>query len=223
MSESSISNTKTSPPLHVIMIAAYISILPFICYVDSTRLGLSSDHETLSSPSRHSAVDSYMLDTSRPFPPITDTKSIEDQKTYQRNNFESLKTSEFLQNDIKDKVHFLSSSYAAALLSSSTLSVEELPKPHVEDQVATGATSVSKNKESKHNHKHQHHKKHHSKKRHHKVYRLKILIKLSPRARFGSLFHYSRGIHNKISFRHSQWTLLMKRIYKFTNSNILEC
>ena len=86
------------------MIAVYISILPFICYADSTRLGLSSDHDTLSSSSRRTAVDGYMFDTSKLFSPLTDMKSVENQKTYQRNNFEKLKSSEIFQNDIKEKV-----------------------------------------------------------------------------------------------------------------------
>ena len=160
------------------MIAVYISILPFICCADSTRLGLSSDHATLSSSSRRTAVDGYMFDPSKLFSPLTDIKSFEHQKTYQRNNFEKLKSSEIFQNDIKEKVHILSSASAAALLSSSTLSIEELPKPRVEQQAATGTPSVAAKNDSKHNQKHQHHKKHHSKKRHHKVYRLKILVKI---------------------------------------------
>ena len=151
------------------MIAVYICILPLICCADPARLDLSSDHEILSSP-RHTAVDSYMFDPSRSFSTLIDTKSIEDQKTYQRNNLKNLKPSELFQNDVKEKVYLLSSSSAAALLSSSTLSVEELPKPQVEKQIPTGATSVLKKKDSKHNNQHQHHKKHHSKKKHHKVY-----------------------------------------------------
>ena len=150
------------------MLAIYSSLLAVLCYDDTNALDSTSNRQIRSSPSSHAALDNPILDESETFIPLIDIKHISNSKTYD-NSFKNLNPSELFQNIKKKKIHVLSSASASALLSSSTLSVDELPKPQIQKQTPTGATAVSKKKDGKH-HRHEHNNKHHSKKRHHKVH-----------------------------------------------------
>ena len=136
------------------MVAIYSSLLAVLCYADSNALDSASNRQLLSSPSHSEPLDNSMFDASESFIPLIDTKRILNARTHDK-SFENLKTSELFQNSKKLKAHLLSSASASALLSSSTLSVDELPKPQIQKQTPTGATAVSKKKDGKHHHKHQ--------------------------------------------------------------------
>ena len=164
ISRSSSLRTKSAPILNVIMVAIYSSLLVVLCYAEERDTLTNRQHS-----SRPDTRSNSMFDSTDLFIPLIDTKHISNSKPTD----ESLKTlmnSKLFKKYKSEKVHILSSASASALLSSSTLSVDELPKPQVQKQTPTGATSVLNKKDDVHQHKHQHRNKHrHSKKRHHKV------------------------------------------------------
>ena len=160
---------KPAPGSNVIMVAIFSSLLAVLCCADSNALNSKSKNQIHSS-SFHAAkaLDNSLFDESELFIPLLDTKHISNTRNYDK-SYENPEASQFFQDRKKEKIHILSSAAASALLSSSTLSVDQLPEPQIQKQTPTGATSVSKTKNGKHHHKGQHHK-HHSKKRHHKVF-----------------------------------------------------
>ena len=167
LSRSSSLRTKSAPILNVIMVAIYSSLLVVLCYAE--ELETLTNRQTLSHSSRPDKLRNSIFDSTDLFIPLIDTKHISNSKTSDE-SLHNLKNSKLFKKYKGEKVHILSSAAASALLSSSTLSVDELPKPQVQKQTPTGATSVLKEKDDVHQHKHQHRNKHrHSKKRHHKV------------------------------------------------------
>ena len=154
------------------MAAIYSSFLIVFFFADEVLSESVKNRQKLSHVPTHSdKVQRHksVFDSTDLFIPLIDTKHISNSKTSDE-SFENLKNSKLFQKYKKEKVHLLSSASASALLSSSTLSVDELPKPQVQKQTPTGATSILKKKDNTtHHHKHQHRNKHHSKKRHHKV------------------------------------------------------
>ena len=173
--------TKSAPILNVIMAAIYSSFILVFFFADEVLSETVKNHQKSSHvvPSRSDEVQRHksVFDSTDLFIPLIDTKHLSNSKTSEE-NFENLKNSKILQKYKKEKVHLLSSASASALLSSSTLSVDELPKPQVQKQTPTGATSTLKKNDNNtaHHHKHQHRSKHHNKKRHHKVLNCYILL-----------------------------------------------
>ena len=178
LSKSSSVWTKSAPVLLVIMVSIYSSLVTVVlCYTDS-KSSLETNYQTNSYSSDHNRYserdkESSSFNNKDLFIPLIDTKHSLNAKTSEK-SLENLKNSRaFKQYQEKTKVHIISSASASALLSSSTLSVDELPKPQVQKQTPTGATSSMSNikdsNNTNHRHKHQHRSKHHSKKRHHKV------------------------------------------------------
>ena len=165
LSRSSILRTKSTIMFNVIMVAIYSSLLAVLCYAEESDT--LTNRKTLSS--RPDTLQNSVLDSTDLFIPLIDTQHISNSKTSDE-SLEILKNSNLFKKYKSKKLHILSSASASALLSSSTLSVDELPKPQVQKQTPTGATSVLNKNDSAHQHKHQHRNKHrHSKKRHHKV------------------------------------------------------
>ena len=164
--------TKSAPILDVIMAAIYSSFIIVFFFADEVLSETVKNHQRSSHVPTHSdEVQGHksVFDSTDLFIPLIDTKHLSNSKTSDA-SFENLKNSKIFQKYKKEKVHVLSSASASALLSSSTLSVDELPKPQVQKQTPTGATSTLKKKDNTtHHHKHQHRNKHHNKKRHHKV------------------------------------------------------
>ena len=172
LSRTSSRRTKSAPTLNVIMAAIFSSVFIVFFFADEVLSeAVKNEQKSAHVPSpvdkvqRHNSV----FDSTDLFIPLIDTKHLSNSKTSDE-SFENLKNSKLFQKYKKEKVHLLSSASASALLSSSTLSVDELPKPQVQKQTPTGATSTVKKKDNTtHHHKHQHRNKHHNKKRHHKV------------------------------------------------------
>ena len=209
LSKSSSVWTKSAPVLLVIMVSIYSSLVTVVlCYTDSES-SLETNYQTNSYSSDHNRYseqdkESSSFNNKDLFIPLIDTKHSLNAKTSEK-SLENLKNSRaFKQYQEKTKVHIISSASASALLSSSTLSVDELPKPQVQKQTPTGATSSMSNikdsNNTNHRHKHQHRSKHHSKKRHHKVCRsLKSYSKLR-KGRNLFLLIFSYRAHNKLLF-----------------------
>ena len=166
LSRSSSLRTKSAPLLNVIMVAIYSSLLVVLCYAE--ELDTLTNRQTISHSSRPDTLRNSRFDSTDLFIPLIDTKHISNSKTSDESS-RTLKNSKLFKKKYKgEKIHILSAASASALLSSSTLSVDELPKPQVQKQTPTGATSVLNKKDDEHKHKHRN-KHRHSKKRHHKV------------------------------------------------------
>ena len=178
LSRTASKRTKSASILNVIMAAIYSSFLIVFLFADEVLSdSVKNSHKSSQVPSHSDEVQRHksVFDSTDLFIPLIDTKQLSNSKTSDE-SFENLKNSKLFQKYQKEKeskstrrekVHLLSSASASALLSSSTLSVDELPKPQVQKQTPTGATSVLKKKDNTtHHHKH---RKHHSKNRHHKV------------------------------------------------------
>ena len=180
LSMSSSRRTKSSLKKHVILVAIYSSLLLVLCYADTDSTNTwSTSRQILSYSSRPDSMHKLSVSddsTDSSFIPLINSKHPPNAKTSDE-SFEHLKNSKLFQKYTENaKIHLLSSASASALLSSSTLSVDELPKPQVQKQTPTvGATAVSKKNNETHHHKHRN--KHHSKKRHHKVCKFLKYIK----------------------------------------------
>ena len=212
LSKSSSVWTKSAPVLLVIMVSIYSSLVTVVlCYTDS-KSSLETNYQTNSYSSDHNRYseqdkESSSFNNKDLFIPLIDTKHSLNAKTSEK-SLENLKNSRaFKQYQEKTKVHIISSASASALLSSSTLSVDELPKPQVQKQTPTGATSSMSNikdsNNTNHRHKHQHRSKHHSKKRHHKVSKsLKSYSKLQKDTNLYLMFLiiFSDSVHTKTLF-----------------------
>lgn len=170
---------STPNRLHVILLSIALSLLPVLCNVEPAVL---IKNQTPSSPVPSPAIvddGDFLFHSSKSFSSSVDKRNFDNSEEGRYNvNSKNLKSSKeiFRTDNNEEKLYLLSSASASALLSSSTLSVDELPKPQIEQKYSTTGSTSNLSKENskdegKHHHnKHQHHNnKHHNKKRHHKV------------------------------------------------------